>query len=76
MAPNATIRNGDYPTRERGSLEVTVIFSGLSDVAKVREYYGRSVELIPEFKRRKEEMEVKLKSMQSVGDDIPSLLSQ
>jgi cell division GTPase FtsZ len=74
MAPAATIRNGDYPTRERGAIEVTVIFSGLSDVFKVRDYYSKSVDLIPEFKRRKEEMEIKLKNMDSIGNDIPSLL--
>lgn len=76
LAPAATIRNGDYPKREKGSLDVTVIFSGLSDIGKVREYYSRSVDLIPEFKRRKEEMETKLKSMDSIGDDIPSLLNK
>ena len=76
MAPAATIRNGDYPTRERGALEVTVILSGLGDVSKIRQYYSKSVDLIPEFKRRKEEIETKLKNMDSIGRDIPSLLGQ
>ncbi len=74
MVPAATIRNGDYPTREKGSLEVTVILSGLGDVSKIRQYYSKSVDLIPEFKRRKEEMETKLKNMDTIGRDIPSLL--
>jgi len=73
LCPLATIRNGDYP-RERGVLEVTLLLSGLSDLTKVREYYARSVELIPEFQKRQEEMEVKLKNMDSIGKDIPSLL--
>ena len=73
LCPTATIRNGDYP-RERGVLDVTVILSGLSNVEKVRQYYSKSVDLIPEFKRRREEMEVKLRGMNNVGKDIPSLL--
>ena len=73
LCPTATIRNGDYP-RERGVLDVTVILSDLSNVEKVRQYYSKSVDLIPEFKRRREEMEVKLRGMNNVGKDIPSLL--
>jgi len=73
IAPKATIRNGDYP-REKTMVEVSLILSGLSDVEKVREYYSRSTSLIPEFKRRQEEAESRLKTMDEVGKDIPSLL--
>ncbi len=73
IAPKATIRNGDYP-REKTIVEVTLILSGLSDVEKVREYYSRSTSLIPEFKRRQEEAEDRLRTMEEVGKDIPSLL--
>ncbi len=73
IAPKATIRNGDYP-REKTLVEVTLILSGLSDVEKIREYYSKSTELIPEFKRRQEETESRLKTMEEVGKDIPSLL--
>ena len=73
LCPLATIRNGDYP-RERGVLDVTVLLSGLSDLEKVREYYSKSVELIPEFKKRQADMEVRLRNMDSIGKDIPSLL--
>ncbi len=55
-------------------MEVIVILSGLSDVEKIREYYGRSTNLIPEFKRRQEEVESRLRSMEEVGKDLPSLL--
>jgi len=72
-APKATIRNGDYP-RERTVVEVTLILSGLSDVEKIRNYYSKSTRLIPEFKRREEETADRLKSMEEVGKDIPSLL--
>jgi len=73
IAPEAIIRNGDYP-RERGVIDVTVLLSELSDVEKVRDYYLRSTDLIPEFKKRQEETEDKLKALEDVSKDIPSLL--
>ena len=73
IAPNAIIRDGDYP-RERGVLAVTVVLSELSDVEKVRDYYSESTELIPVIKRRQEEMKVKLNDIDTAAKDIPSLL--
>jgi len=73
LTPEAIIRNGDYP-RQRGLLDVTVILSELSDVEKIRYYYTRSTRLIPEFKKRQEETEVKLKAIEDTSKDIPSLL--
>ncbi len=73
LAPEAFIRNGDYP-RERGLLDVTVILSELSDVEKVRDYYAKSTSLIPEFKKRQEETESKLRIIEDAAKDIPSLL--
>ncbi len=73
IAPEAIIRNGDYP-RERGMMDVTVILSELSNVEKIRDYYVRSTDLIPEFKKRQEETEDKLKALEDVSKDIPSLL--
>lgn len=40
-APNAIIRSGDYPTG-RGIIEVAVILSQLSDMARVRDFYTRT----------------------------------
>jgi len=73
LAPNAIIRNGDYP-RERGSLEVTLILSQLSDVEKVRHYYYKSTDLVPEYQRRQREVEEKLKGIDEAAKEIPSLL--
>jgi cell division GTPase FtsZ len=73
IAPEALIRNGDYP-RERGVLDVTVILSELSDVEKVRYYYSKSTSLIPEFKRRQESTESKLRAIEEASKEIPSLL--
>jgi cell division GTPase FtsZ len=73
IAPEATIRNGDYP-RDNGVVDVTILFSEFSDVGKVRDYYTRSSDLIPEFKRRQEDTEDKLKALDDLSKDIPSLL--
>ncbi len=73
LAPNSVIRNGDYP-REQGRLEVSVILSGLNDVNKVRYYYAKSTQLIPLYSQRKQESEAKLKSVDDMGKDLPSLL--
>ncbi len=73
IAPKAIIRNGDYP-REKTIVEVTLILSGISDMEKIREYYSKSASLIPEFKRREEEIEDRLRAMEEVGKDLPSLL--
>jgi cell division GTPase FtsZ len=73
VAPQAIIRNGDYP-REKGSLEVTLILSELSDVEKVRDYYTKSIRLIPEFRKRREETESRLKIIEDTSKDVPSLL--
>jgi len=73
IAPQAIIRNGDYP-RDKGSLDVSVILSELSDVEKIRYYYTKSTSLIPEVKKRQEETAVKLKAIEDTSKDIPSLL--
>jgi len=73
IAPQATIRNGDYP-RQRGVLDVSVILSELSDVTKVRDYFTKSTSLIPTMKKRQAETKVKLKAIEESSKDIPSLL--
>jgi tubulin-like protein CetZ len=72
IAPNATIRNGDYP-REKDVIDVHVIFSGLSHLEKIREYYIKSSNLIAEYKRRKEDREKDQREMGDLGKDIPVL---
>jgi cell division GTPase FtsZ len=73
IAPEAIIRNGDYP-RDHGVVDVTILFSEFAEVEKVRNYYVRSSNLIPEFKRRQEDTEEKLRSLEDASKDIPSLL--
>jgi cell division GTPase FtsZ len=73
LTPQAVIRNGDYP-RERGLMDVTVLLSELSEVEKVRNYYSRSTDLIPEFRNRWEETQEKLRTLEDASRGIPSLL--
>jgi len=73
IAPNATIRNGDYPGKKR-TVDVHVVLSQLNNVERVREYYAKSSSLIPVFEKRREETESRLRDMQEVGKDVPSLL--
>ncbi len=72
-APQAIIRNGDYP-REKGLLDVSVILSELSDVEKVRYYYTQSAELAQEMKRRQKAKTTKAALTEDAGKDIPTLL--
>ncbi|MFC1972668.1 cell division protein FtsZ, partial [Chloroflexota bacterium] len=72
LAPEAVIRNGDYP-REEGVINVTVILSELRDVEKLRQYYQESVDFMQDDKRKQLESESKLKEMEDASKDIPSL---
>ena len=71
LAPNAVIRNGDYPVGR--SLEITLLISELSDIERVREFYNRSTELVPVIKQRQEEARIKLQSIDDCGKDIPTV---
>jgi cell division GTPase FtsZ len=73
LAPKAIIRNGDYP-RQKGALDVTVILSELDSVAKVKDYYCVSTDVIEVIKRKREECDSKLKDIDEAARDIPSLL--
>jgi len=73
LCPDAIIRNGDYP-RERGMVDVTIVLSELNDVSKVRGYYSHSASFVTEIKKRQEEVEAKVKELDQISKDIPSLL--
>jgi cell division GTPase FtsZ len=73
IAPEAIIRSGDYP-REKGNLDVTVILSEMSDVAKVRSYFTKAMNLIAELKKRQEGLVSTQRGIDITIKDIPSLL--
>ena len=63
LAPEAIIRNGDYP-RERGAVDVTVILSELNDVEKVRNDYNESFSFMQEVGKRQQKVESKLRAIE------------
>jgi hypothetical protein len=71
LAPNAVIRNGDYPIGK--TLDITLIMSDLSDVEIVRHYYNKSTALVPIMKLRMEEVKLKLQNIDNAGKDIPTV---
>jgi cell division GTPase FtsZ len=73
MAPEAVIRNGDYP-RDKGLIDVTLVLSELGAVEKIRGYYEVATQYIHSSKGREKQAEGKLKDMEEVSKDIPTLL--
>jgi cell division GTPase FtsZ len=72
IAPQATIRNGDYP-REKDVIDVHIVFSALSHLVKIREYYVKSSNLIKEYQRRRQDLEQDQREMSDLSKDIPVL---
>ena len=72
LAPNAIIRNGDYPVGK--TLDIILILSELADVEIVRTYYGKSAAMVPIIKLRQEEVRVKMQGIDDAGKDIPTVL--
>ena len=73
MASEAVIRNGDYP-REKGVIDVTLVLSELSTVEKIKGYYATAVEFIGAMKGREKEVERRLREIEEVSKDLPTLL--
>jgi cell division GTPase FtsZ len=73
MASEAIIRSGDYP-REKNSLSVTLIVSGLTNARRVMDYFARAIGYIAESKRRRGEVESRYSNYKELFSEIPSLL--
>ncbi len=73
LAQDSIIRSGDYP-RVRSSMDVSVILSELSDMAKVRSYFTRTISLLSTIKQRQEGIEGDFTALEGSLKDIPSLL--
>jgi cell division GTPase FtsZ len=73
MSPQAVIRNGDYP-REKGVIDVTVALSEFNALDKIRGYFEKATDVIHGLKTRRGEFEDKLKEVDEVAKDLPSLL--
>jgi cell division GTPase FtsZ len=72
VAPNAIIRNGDYP---RGTgVDVTVILSGLRDVERAKEYYDKWASFVTQAETKRKIAQLKWNEVDEAGKNIPALL--
>ena len=73
IAAEAMIRSGDYP-RGRGSLEVTIVLSELTNSQKVMDYFTKTIGYINLVQKRRGRMQYEHTGIEETLKDIPSLL--
>jgi len=73
IAPGAIIRSGDYP-RGKGSIDVTVVLSELTNSRKVMDYFNKALRYTHLTKRKRGGIEYEYKGIEGDLSDIPSLL--
>jgi len=73
LAENAVIRSGDFP-RERGAIDVTIMFSQLAFVQKIRDYYDRASAFVRNQRERIKETTSRLRDMEEAAKDLPTLI--
>ncbi len=73
LAENAVIRSGDFP-RDRGGIDVTIMFSQLAFVQKIRDYYDRASAFVRNQRERIKETTSRLRDMEEAAKDLPTLI--
>lgn len=73
LAQNAVIRSGDFP-RERGAIDVTILFSQLAFVQKIRDYYDRASAFVRNQRERIKETTGRLREMEEAAKELPTLI--
>jgi len=73
LAENAVIRAGDFP-REGNAVDVTIMFSQLAFVQKIRDYYDRASAFAHTQKDRLRETSGRLRDMEDAAKELPSLI--
>ena len=73
MAENAVMRSGDFPW-QRNEVDVTVMFSQLAFVQKIRDYYDRASAFAHTQKDRLRETSGRLRDMEDAAKELPSLI--
>ena len=73
IAPNATLRYGDYP-RSGNALTITVILSQLNYVDKVKQYYDKTPDLIQEEDKKQVKGKARLNELADASMKVPSLM--
>jgi cell division GTPase FtsZ len=72
-AQNAVIRAGDFPG-EKGVVDVTIMFSQLAFVQKIRDYYDRASAFASTQKERLRDSNSRLRDMEDAATELPSLI--
>jgi cell division GTPase FtsZ len=72
LAPTALIRGGDFPG-ERHFIDVTLVLSHLSFVARIKEIYEQASHYAREHKTQLEETRKRIEALAEVGRELPRL---
>jgi cell division GTPase FtsZ len=72
MAEDAVIRSGDYP-RAGGDVSVTLVFSKLSNVDRLKEFYRAAAGSASTVKKRQKEAQIRLQEMDEIAEGLPTL---
>lgn len=75
LSPNATIRGGDFPG-EKHFIDVAVIFSQLSSVPRIRDFYEQATAYAAEYEGQLMETKQRIEEMSDVAKDLPNLLGE
>ncbi|MFC2044543.1 tubulin/FtsZ family protein [Chloroflexota bacterium] len=73
IASDAIIRRGDY-TREKSTIDVTIILTELTNIPKINDYFTRAINYIYATKRRREGIDFQHKTVEDLFKEMPSLL--
>lgn len=71
-APKAVVRMGDYPRRAK-EISITLIASKLTEVPRVKRLYSQAEELVKKREVIDREAEDKIKKLQDIGKNLPTL---
>jgi hypothetical protein len=72
LAPEATIRYGDYPVN-KGLTDVTLVLSAIKEVEKVTSYYTKSTKIAEGVKEKQKNMAVKPVIIEEAKEEPPMI---
>jgi len=75
LSPSAMIRGGDFPA-EKHFIDVAVIFSQLSFVPRVRDFYEQATAYAAQYEGQLTETKKKIDELSVLSKDLPNLLGE
>jgi len=75
LSPNAMIRGGDFPA-EKHFIDVAVIFSQLSFVPRVRDFYEQATAYAAQYEGQLTETKKRIDELSVLSKDLPNLLNE